>query len=957
MKHLTKRLALLLAILTCLGAMATALVGCQNDAGSEETTADSTESTQTPGSSDTQPSDPDKKVKYSITIQSAGGLKMAKATLLVYADAALSQLVGYGETNAEGVATMDLPAGGTYYATVTGLPTGYNVAESYPLTGAETTLVITSSVINTTDHTGVTYKLGDVIRDFKVTDTEGNEIVLSELLKTKKMVLINFWYSECGPCVSEFPYLNSSYQKYKDDVEVVAISHYSKDTEDVIKAFREEYGLTFPMGRDYTGMAVPFNIMYYPTSIVVDRYGVICLIEEGALTSETPFNAIFNHFTAENYQQKLITNLDEIVEREKPDVEMPSSDEIKNVFASGIDATFHPETNEADAEYSWPFIITKKDGVDCIANSNVGKNSSYATMYTTVTLKKGQALAFDYYASSEQGADVLYLLAKRNDINKDTYKDIYQISGEDSKWNTCYTYVATEDGEYSIGFCFIKDTADAVGDDRVYLKNLRVEDVSKINTPTYIPRFTAWDLLPDESGYKNYATVVYNETDGLYHVGTKDGPLLLVDLMKSTRFSTTGIYYMALDGKITLDGKDYLEELIPYASYASNSAISGLTSVNQELKELLEIVALAVGIEADNPNQWLQMCSYYDAYGTGGVQLADPTKGLYTTDADNVAIIDPAKAFVAQLGENAIVYDRMIMPRGLVAKFVPDQSGVYHILSKGDILVEGWIFAENGTEYYLYEGGERLYTDANNVSMYVYMEAGKTYYIDICYYDVYQMGTVYYDISYIGATHEIFTVASPGYFTFPEDSETGDNLGDLAVILAGGINVKLGSDGKYYELREDGTLGSKPLYADFLYTTSIFGSESLESLIDKGAFDFTKTEDDEYILDFIRIHGDGTKDYLKKYWGEQYEELAAAYKLDEVLAGKIHGTGEDMTEVARAYAAKKLAATAENPELEGCVVMDEELAKLLQQLMDKYTFAGVEHSWTKLCYYYQEIGA
>ena len=40
----------------------------------------------------------------------------------------------------------------------------------------------------------------------------------------------------------------------------------------------------------------------------------------------------------------------------------------------------------------------------------------------------------------------------------------------------------------------------------------------------------------------------------------------------------------------------------------------------------------------------------------------------------------------------------------------------------------------------------------------------------------------------------------------------------------------------------------------------------------------------------------------------------------------------------------------------GCVEVDAELAELLQKLMDKYTFAGVDHSWTKLCYYYDYLG-
>ena len=38
------------------------------------------------------------------------------------------------------------------------------------------------------------------------------------------------------------------------------------------------------------------------------------------------------------------------------------------------------------------------------------------------------------------------------------------------------------------------------------------------------------------------------------------------------------------------------------------------------------------------------------------------------------------------------------------------------------------------------------------------------------------------------------------------------------------------------------------------------------------------------------------------------------------------------------------------------VVVTEELAEILQMLMDKYTFENVDHSWTKLCYYYDYLG-
>ncbi len=959
MKHFSKKLALLLAVLACMSVLS-AFVGCN---GNDETESTDTESVSDSESTNVGTDQPGNKSTYTLTVQSAGGMKLKDVTVLVYADEALSDLAGYGSTNADGVATIEMDASGTYYAVLSGLPEGYKPAASYPLLGANTPITVTSSVIDNTDQSGVTYKVGDIMRDFQVIDTNGNTLRLSELLQEKKMVLINFWYVGCSWCVKEFPYMNASYETYKDQIEIVALNHYPSDSEAAVKEFKESYyetPLSFPMAKDFTGLQSAFeelSTVGYPVSVIVDRYGMICFLEAGAITSEEPFNALFEHFTAENYEQKIITSAEDLVERPKPDVEMPSSDEIAAVFNNaGCNATFAPETNESDAEYTWPFVITAKDGENCIASSNMGINSSFSTMYVTINLKKGEALAFDYFASSEQGADILYLLVKRNDINKDSYKDIYQISGEDSQWNTCYTYVANEDGEYAIAFCYIKDSSDSIGDDRVYLKNLRVVKETAIDLPTYIPRHAASDRTADGSGYNHYADVVFNETDGLYHVGSENGPLLLANLMSGTRFSDTGIYYFALDGKIVLNGKDYLQELIPYASYASNSALSGYCSVNQELKELLEVVAAAIGLEHDNPLQWLQMCSYYDAYGTNGVQLQDPTRGLYTSAEDDSAVIDPDRAFVATLGENTITYDRMIMPRGLLYKFVPETSGVYRVLSKSDIFVNGWIFDENGDEYCLYEGGDRLYTDENNVSMYVYMEAGKNYYIDICYYDVYQVGTILFDVSYIGESYDLFTIASSGYFTFPEDAESGDSLGELAKILAGGIDVKLGEDGYYHELREDGSLGSV-LYADFIYTSSIFSTETLETLIEKGAFNFALSESDEYILDFKRVHGNDTKEYLKKYWGDQYETLAATHKVDEVLAGKMHGTGQDMTDAIKAYLSKKAPASEDHPELEGCVAVDEALGEILQSLMDKYTFSGVEHSWTKLAYYYQHIGA
>ena len=943
MKNARKPLALLLAVLM----LVSVLAACQPTPDGGETTEESTTVT-TPV--ETQPQGGDTKLDFSVTVKSVGGLPLSGVNVYVYTDDTLEDLVNYGTTDAAGQAKISMKSAQGYVAVLSGLPEGYKTETCYPLSGLSTEISVTSAVIDSTDHSGKNYQLGDVMRDFSVVDTDGNTQKLSELLKTKDMVLINFWYTTCSWCVKEFPYMDSVYQQYKDKIEIVALNHssLSGDSEEGIKNFKNKFyenyvgdgrtgGLSFPMAKDYTGMGQAFNLQGYPTSVVVDRYGVICLIESGGIVSETPFVAMFDHFTAENYEQKLLHSLDELTPAEKPNVSMPSSDEIAGVFNQGdLTVTYRPETEDKNADMYWPFVIKEKDGDKVIVPANTGRDGSVSILYADVTMKAGEALAFDYWASSEQGADLLYVLVDA--------KDIYQISGQSDKWNTCYTYVALEDGTYEVAFCYMKDTTDSAGDDTVYLRNLRVVKENQIDLPTYIPRYAATKPAADGFGYQEYITPVYNETDGLWHVGSENGPLLLVNLMMATQFSNNPIFSHAYNGEIELNGKNYYEELVEYCNYASNASIYGYCSINQELKELLEIVANAIGLETDNPNQWLQMCAYYDCYGTDGVQLDDPIRGLA-----------PYSAYTAELGaDNYVYYDRVIMPRGLLYKFVPEQSGAYRITSNSDWQVDGWVFHADRTEYYVYEGGERMYYDPNNISMVVYFEAGKDYYIDIAFYDVYQVGGFTFSLDFLGASYDLFTVCSPGYFTFPDGEEVGDSMNELAEILSGGIKVALGEDGYYHELRADGTLGSI-IYADFIGLNSLF-SHSLEGLILRGAFNFTLTETDQEVLNYMALYGDQTKDKLREIWGEDFDAYAEIYQLDEVLAGKTHGRGQDLTADITAYLDKKIPGSTEAPELEGCVAVDARLAELLQTLMDKYTFAGVDDSWAKLCFYYKHLG-
>ena len=875
---------------------------------------------------------------YTVSLKTVGGMPMSGIDVYVYADSSLGDMKSFGQTDEKGMASFNLPESSQYAIVLSGVPKGYDVKESYAFDGDTAIITLKSALITDEDLSSVTLKLGDVMCDFTVTTPDGEKITLSKMLEEKKMVLINFWYTSCSWCVTEFPYMEQAYQQYKDKVGIVALDPLG-ETDAAIKAFPGNFGLSlsFPLAGCPAAWSQTFGVQGYPTSVIVDRYGVITLIESGALTSLNPFTSLFETMTADDYQQKLYNSVGELIVNPKPTYEMDTPENVAAILNSGdIKVSYHAETQENSKEYAWPFIAAEKLGKKCLKASNQGIDSSFGVIYADVTLKKGQALGLDYLMSSEGGSDTFVVIVDG--------EDIFTISGynEKEKWESCFPVVADKDGTYEVAMFYLKDDSTGVGDDTVYIRNVRVVDSSKISTPTYLPRPAAKPV--DDTKYE-YVELVFNSTDGYYHVGSKNGPLLLADLMGYTTFSEdSSVWEMAYNGKIVVGGKDYKEELTQYCNYASN-AKGGLCTVNQELMELLQKVDQAVGFDDADNKEWLKICKYFQAYGSNGAQLEDPIKGLATFSALTATEGKNVKT-------NFFYYEQILMPRGKLAKFVPSKSGVYRITSRSESAqgVDGWLFGKNHEELLVYEQDERLYT-GDEVSMVYYMKKGEPYYIDIAFWDVYEVGYIYYDIEYMGAEVDHFRMCSPGYFTY-DTNATGDAMYHL---ITGGIDAVLGSDGIYYEDLGNGKKGSK-IYADFTQPTAIF-SQTIQQMIQMGGFDFSKTENDLYILGIMKQNGNDkekTKKALKDLWGDTYDAEYEEYKVDDVFAGKYHGAGKDYTAKIKEYE-KKIIKSGPKAE-QGCVVVTKELAEILQQLMDKYTFENVDNSWLKVCYYYDHLG-
>jgi len=169
---------------------------------------------------------------------------------------------------------------GSYTLVLTHIPEGYKAQKnSYTYRSDSGAIVLEIvPVVYPGDHSKAAYKVGSTMGDFTVTDVDGKTYQLSQLLQQKKLVILNFWYYTCVPCKAEFPYFNSVYEKYSNDIEILGLNHF--DSESKIRQLRSEMGLTFPLATEHLGMQQGFGIQSYPVSVFIDSSGRILKIQK-----------------------------------------------------------------------------------------------------------------------------------------------------------------------------------------------------------------------------------------------------------------------------------------------------------------------------------------------------------------------------------------------------------------------------------------------------------------------------------------------------------------------------------------------------------------------------------------------------------------------------------------------------------------------------------------------------
>jgi peroxiredoxin len=110
---------------------------------------------------------------------------------------------------------------------------------------------------------------------FTLSRLEGGELSLESL--RGKVVYVNLWATWCAPCRVEAPSLQRLYAELRDDgFVVVAPSVDAAGDAEKIAAFRDEFGLDFPILLDPEGIvAAKYDTAKYPETFLIGPDGTL----------------------------------------------------------------------------------------------------------------------------------------------------------------------------------------------------------------------------------------------------------------------------------------------------------------------------------------------------------------------------------------------------------------------------------------------------------------------------------------------------------------------------------------------------------------------------------------------------------------------------------------------------------------------------------------------------------
>lgn len=138
---------------------------------------------------------------------------------------------------------------------------------------------------------GYTEWRGQIAPDFELRTNDGTTFRLSENVG-KRIIVLNFFATWCGPCRAEMPELNRYFNDHKSD-SFLLLGIDSEEQPDRVQDFVQELKLDFPTGIDTGPIQRRYGVNSFPTTVLIGVDGKVQFYETGAIANaEVAFDKI-----------------------------------------------------------------------------------------------------------------------------------------------------------------------------------------------------------------------------------------------------------------------------------------------------------------------------------------------------------------------------------------------------------------------------------------------------------------------------------------------------------------------------------------------------------------------------------------------------------------------------------------------------------------------------------------
>jgi thiol-disulfide isomerase/thioredoxin len=117
--------------------------------------------------------------------------------------------------------------------------------------------------------------IGKPAPDFTVKTINGKKVSLKSL--KGKVVVMNFWFTQCRPCVEEIPELNAIAKKYKGNKDVVflGIEVRPETTKEDVEKFLKRVPFAYEIAMGGKDAAALYEAKTFPANFVIDKKGIV----------------------------------------------------------------------------------------------------------------------------------------------------------------------------------------------------------------------------------------------------------------------------------------------------------------------------------------------------------------------------------------------------------------------------------------------------------------------------------------------------------------------------------------------------------------------------------------------------------------------------------------------------------------------------------------------------------